>query len=316
MNPWLIVLIIVVVLLLIAFFLVAFIPYRMAFYNNDKYSYEDSINHLLKGPEYEKFNDVTVEGIKNALEYPHKDYEIISHDGLKLHGRFYGLIKGAPIILEFHGYKGNCVRDLAGGLNHDKKEGYNIFMVDQRGHGLSGGRTISFGIKERYDVLTWVDFLNKEFNNPIIFLYGISMGAATVLMASSFKYSSNVRGIIADCPYSSPVEIVVKVAKDMGIKEWFSKPILTIGAKVFGHFNINESSAIEEVKNTTLPILIIHGTSDTFVPCEMSKRIKKSNDEMIRLELFEGAPHGFSCYVNIERYFKLIKDFENNLINV
>ena len=315
MQTWLIIVIVVLVLLLVSFFLVTFIPYLITFYNGNKFSYEESINHLLKGEEYEVFNDITIRGIKNALDYPHKDYVIKSHDGLKLHGRFYELNKGAPIILEFHGYKGNSVRDLAGGLNHDKKEGYNIFMVNHRGHGLSSSRTITFGIKERYDVLTWVEFLNKEFNNPTILLYGISMGAATVLMASSFKFPSNVKGIIADCPYSSPIEIVTKVANDMGIKEWFSSPILKLSARLYGHFNLTETSALEEVKNTTLPILLIHGTKDTFVPKEMSMKIKEANTSKVQLELFEGAPHGFSCYVDIERYFKLIKDFTNNVMN-
>ena len=300
--------------LFLLLFLVTFIPYLLTFYNGNKFSYEDSVNHLLEGEEYDKYKDITIVGIKKANEYPHEDYFIKSRDGKKLHGRFYKFRDNAPIVLELHGYKGNCVRDLGGGLQYDKEEGYNIFAIDLRGHGLSSGRTISFGIKERYDVLDWVEFLNKEFNNPTIFLYGISMGAATVLMASSFTYPKNVKGIIADCPYSSPEEIVVKVANDLGVKPWFSRPILNISAWLYGHFNLKESSPIEEVKNTTLPILIIHGLEDTFVPYEMSERIKESNPEMIRLSLFEGAPHGFSCYEDLDRYFKEIRDFQNEMI--
>ena len=287
----------------------------MAFYNNDKFKYEDSPNRLLEGEEYDKFKDITLKGINMALSYPVKEYDIKAVDGYNLHGRYYEFKSGAPIILEFHGYKGNCVRDLAGGLQYDKKEGYNIFAVDHRGHGKSDGRIITFGINERDDVLSWVNFLNKEFNNPTIFIYGISMGGGTVLSASSIKYPDNVKGIIADCPYTSAEEICVKVAKDLGVKEWFSKPILNIGARLYGGFNLKAYSPINEIKNATLPILIIHGDADTFVPCEMSKRMKDVNPSMITLSLFEGAPHGFSCYVDLNRYFSEINEFMNKCIN-
>ena len=315
METWLIILLSIIAFIIIIFFVSTYIVYRMAFYNDSKFKYEDSCDHLLTGDDYDEYLDITKKGIEIALNTPHTDYDIKSHDGLNLHGRYYEFSKGAPIILEFHGYKGNCVRDLAGGLNRDKKEGYNIFMVDLRGHGMSDGRTISFGIKERLDVLTWVEFLNKEFNNPIIFLYGISMGAATVLLSSSLKFPSNVKGIIADCPYSSAYEITTLVALNMGIKKWFSSPMLKLAALIYGHFSLTKISPKSEIVKSTLPILIIHGTGDHFVPVEMSIEMASLNKDKVKLSLFEGAPHGYSCYKDIDRYFKEINEFKDKILN-
>ena len=99
-------------------------------------------------------------------------------------------------------------------------EGYNVLLVDQRAHFGSGGHTIAYGIRERRDVLSWIEYANGRFGkDKPIYLFGISMGAATVVMAADLALPDNVRLICADCPYSSPRDIIFYVAK-----RWYKCP--------------------------------------------------------------------------------------------
>ena len=138
------------------------------------------------------------------------------------------------------------------------------------------------------------------------------MGAATVLMASD-QDLPNVKAIFADCPYSSPKEITLKVAKEMGLPKILAYPLLVIGGVIYGHFNLNGSSASESVKNAKYPILIIHGQEDRFVPIEMSRKLKGINPN-IQLEEFPEAAHGMSYLVDMDRYKKIVKEFENKYL--
>ena len=95
-----------------------------------------------------------------------------------------------------------------------QNEGYNVLLAEQRAHFRSGGHTITYGIRERRDVLSWVTYANSRFGTDRpIYLFGISMGAATVVMAADLDLPDNVRLICADCPYSSPKDIICHVAK-------------------------------------------------------------------------------------------------------
>ena len=129
-------------------------------------------------------------------------------------------------------------------------------------------------------------------------------------MAADLELPENVVAIIADCPYSSPFEIVAKVTQyDLKLPWKIIKPFMLLGARVFGHFNLKESSAIESVKKAKVPILIIHGDDDDFVPLDMSRRMQKENPELITLVEVPGAPHGLSFVVDNALYRQSVIDF-------
>ena len=134
------------------------------------------------------------------------------------------------------------------------------------------------------------------------------MGAATVLMAAGLDLPENVKGIIADCPYSSPRDIIRKVARDMHMPDRLAWPFVKIGGRVYGGFDVDEMDAARAVKQATVPILIIHGESDSFVPCEMSD-IVLENPALVMRYTFPGADHGFSYLVDTPRYRKIVTDF-------
>ena len=140
-------------------------------------------------------------------------------------------------------------------------------------------------------------------------LYGISMGAATVLMGAELDLPTNVKGIIADCPYSSPLEIILHVGKSMPIPQWLIKPFVILGARMFGGFDIQEADAASAVRHAKVPILILHGEADTFVPCEMSAEIQLANPQMVRRYTFPKADHGISFLVEPQRYAAIASGF-------
>lgn len=241
----------------------------------------------------------------NAL--PFERVYITSFDGLRLAARYYHIDDEAPLEIQFHGYRSSAVRDFCGGNKLARENGLNTLVVDQRAHGLSEGHVITLGIKERFDCLYWIKYACTRFKDKHIYLSGISMGAATVLMASDFDLPDNVKGIIADCPYSSPEDMLKKVAADKNLPKKMSFALLKIGARIFGKFDLEESSALEAVKKAKIPILLIHGEADHFVPCEMSKQIAKNCNA--ELAIFPNAGHGQSFIVDPERYGHLVSNF-------
>lgn len=292
-------------LLLLTFFVASFIAFRLAYYNkNDK----DITYDVLTGVGYDQFHEQMIELIKGSDVLPYEEVSIQSFDKLTLKARLYVIDEKAPVHIQFHGYRGQAVRDFSGGVRLPMENGHNVLLVDQRAHGKSGGHVISFGVKERRDVLSWIDFVKSRFGDDVkIVLEGISMGAATVLMASNFDMP-NVKAIFADCPYSSPKEIILKVSRSMGLPDFLAIPLLSFGALFYGRFNWNSASAVESVKETKIPILIIHGRADRYVPIEMSRKIKDANPN-IRLEEFDDAAHGMSYMVDMERYKRTVKAF-------
>ncbi len=248
--------------------------------------------------------------INYILQLPYEAVSITSHDGLHLMGKYYHVQKGAPLQIQMHGYRGSGARDFCGGTKLARNSGHNVLVIDERSHGGSDGHTITMGIKERYDCLDWISYANKRFGTDTkILLVGLSMGSATVLMASELELPPNVVGIIADCPYSSPKEIVKRVAKGMHFPPNLAYPFIRLGALIFGHFNIEESDAVSAVKNAKIPILLIHGEADSFVPCEMSRKIYEACEAPKMLETFPGAEHGMSYMSDIPRYRQVIKNF-------
>lgn len=289
--------------------LIAWYSYRTAFYSPEKR--KENYYAIPRGAQYEKERQRMLSLIRQMDEIPYEAVTISAQDGTKLSARYYHVRDGAPLQIQFHGYRGTAVRDFCGGNKLARESGQNALVVDQRAHGRSGGTTITFGIRERLDCLCWAEYANQRFGSDTpVFLSGVSMGAATVLMASELKLPANVVGIIADCPYSSPEAIIRKVCReDMHLPPALVMPFIRLGARLFGHFDLREASALEAVQHTHIPILLIHGEDDRFVPCDMSREIFDAcTGEKTRIT-FPGAGHGLSYIVDTETYSEAVSRF-------
>lgn len=242
-------------------------------------------------------------------------FDIESVDGLKLYGRWYPVEGSQKTIILFHGYRSTARRDFSCAVEVYNDLGLNVLLVDQRSHGRSEGKLITFGINERKDVVSWVNFVKEKFPEHIIALGGLSMGAATVLMASELLTPDDVKCIIADCGYSSPKEIMCKVCKEVfhtSGKPWYA--MLNVVCKNFGGFDLSSASACEAVKITKIPILFVHGTADSFVPVEMGIKNHEACTSEKDICIVEGAEHGFSFLVDEPTVTKHITDFVNKYV--
>ena len=302
----------IVCLVLAVLFGGAYYAYRVVFFSPMA---EREKTPTVSGPGYDPYRQEIdrVYGLLRDREY--EPVTIRSREGLTLSGRYYHVAEGAPVAICFHGYRSSGLTDFCGGCDLSFSMGHNVLLVDQRAHGKSGGRTISFGIKERQDLLCWVRYAVERFGKDVkILLYGISMGGATVLMAAELDLPENVKAIVADCPYSSPLDIILQVGKSMPIPGWLIKPFVILGAKVYGGFDLRETDCIRSVREAGVPILLIHGEADTFVPCEMSKAICSAAPDKVTLHTFPGAEHGVSYLVDTPRYHRITAAFLNSVL--
>jgi pimeloyl-ACP methyl ester carboxylesterase len=267
------------------------------------------------------FLESIIERIKGE---PCEIIEITAYDGVRLAAKYYHSRDGAPIHAIFHGYKSSPERDGSGGGCDALDLGHNLLLVYERAHGMSEGETISFGIRERYDVLSCMNYLTERFGKDSeIILIGTSMGGASVLMASELPLPATVKCIIADCPYSVPKDIILNSAKRMGYPTGIIYPFIRLGARIFGGFDLEAASAEEAIRSAKIPIIIAHGEGDSVVPVEMSRKMAAVAAETgvtCHLKTFEGAEHCMSFIVYYEEYTAwrnellrmYIRSFDNN----
>lgn len=251
--------------------------------------------------------------IKSGMDYidkkPSKRVNVISHDGLKLSARYFDNHSDKTVLL-FHGYRSSAARDFSCAVEMYSKMGFNILLCDQRSHGRSEGKLITFGVKESRDVLSWVEFVTAQYSPEKIVLGGMSMGATTVLLSLSQQLPDTVKAVVADCGFTSPVDIIKMVAKkSFRINASFFIPFLNLACLIIGHFSITKANTVDSVKQSNIPVLLIHGENDGFVPCEMSKQTYEGSDGKAQLLLVKGADHGLSFLVDEQQVLSGIEEF-------
>lgn len=260
------------------------------------------------------YREKVMENINSLLFKPFENVETQSFDGLSLKGRYYHFKDGAPIAIIMHGYRSNYCRDGNGGFKICTNYGLNVLLPDQRAHGKSGGKTITFGIKERFDCVSWTDYLIDRFGEDTkIILVGLSMGASTVMMASDIA-PQNVKGIIADCGFSSPKDILTEVAGQMKLPPKAAYFFTKLSARMFGSFDTEGASAVKSVANTDIPILFIHGENDDYVPCHMSKTCFDACKSEKYLLTVPNASHGMSYYIDTDKYTDMVNEFLDKVL--
>lgn len=301
---------IILLILAVAVLAASYAVYRVAFHSPNRTQNDDYC--ISRGEQMDAQRDTIIGMIAKLNERPYEEVYITSDDGLRLRGRYYRGREGAPIVIGCHGYRGTPSRDFSGGTAMYLGAGFHLLMIEQRAHCGSEGHTITFGVRERYDCLRWIDYVRGRFgaDRPIL-LGGISMGAATVLMASGLDLPDNVKGIVADAPYTSPGAIIRKVCGDLHIPAGLAWPFLWLGARLFGGFDLSQkdADAAEAVRAARVPILLIHGEDDRFVPCDMGRKIAAANPALIEIHTFPEAGHGLSFLVDRPRYERIAQDF-------
>lgn len=261
-----------------------------------------------------EFSDALEAGAQMLRDRDTETVAIEADDGTRLVGHWYPCDNAKRVLVAMHGWRSSWAKDfgLVADAWHDS--GCSVLFAEQRGQGESGGEYMGFGMTERHDCLRWVQWVNEVKGDTLpIYLMGVSMGATTVMMASDLDMPVNVRGIIADCGFTSPYaiwkhvaennlhvayDLVSKIADDM------CKKRIRMGSRDF--------SAAQALEKTTIPVLFIHGTDDRFVPVEMTYENYKACASEKRLLIVPGAEHGMSYFTERVRYEEAVIAFWND----
>lgn len=271
----------------------------------------------MAGTDWNQYMSFIGERKKQMLAQPHEDVYITSHDGLKLHGTYFPR-EGKKFVICFHGYTSEGMNDYIGLSGYYMRNGYSMLLVDERAHGKSEGTYIGFGCLDRYDALGWINWVLETYGQDVeILLHGTSMGGSTVLMTGGLKLPAQVKGIISDCGFTSPKYVFSHVLRSMYHLPAF--PLIQIASflnKKKAGYGLDECNAAREVRKATVPILLIHGDADFFVPCQMCEEIYKNCVSPVKKLIVKGASHAESYYKDTENYEKALDDFIEGVITL
>ena len=300
----------IVAILAVTVLLISYLCFRMAFYVKDSDKIPKEEYPIPQGKVYEPHRDKMVGWMKEVRAMDCEEFFICSFDGLKLRGKYYEYAPGAVIEIMFHGYRGSAERDMCGGVQRCFKLGHSALIVDQRCSGKSDGNVITFGINESRDCLDWMRFAIDHFGPDCrLMLTGISMGASTVMIAAGEELPKNVIGVLADCGFTSAKAIIQEVIRQMKLPPKLAYPFVKLGARLYGHFDLEKTSAIEAMGKCKVPVIFFHGESDDFVPCFMSRENYAACTGKKRLVTVPGAGHGLSIMFDPEGYRAAMREF-------
>ena len=244
-----------------------------------------------------------------------EDVWIESFDGRRLHGYFIPNEKQRKVVISFHGYNTEARKEYP--LHHSYyQEGYTVLIVDQRGVGRSEGPFITMGLLERKDCLRWIDYVLGRYDGDVeILLEGLSMGASTIMMAAQDIHAPQVRGMIANCGFNSCTDqMAYTITRLMHLPRIPVLATVKLYARLLAKYDMDAITAAESLANSDIPLLMIHGVKDTFVPYENLALIyphaRTSHKRMVPCE---HAAHGISRFEDTALFEREIRQFLSEL---
>lgn len=238
--------------------------------------------------------------VRDALaflrETPFEEVAITAKDGVELKADHYVCGSDKTVIF-FHGYCSAPQNNFCVQARDLYRRGYNMLLVHQRGHGKSGGKHTTMGLSERYDLLSWLDWVAEQPTARRIVLYGTSMGGTTIAYASPMLADrTSVKAMVLDCGFLVPYEQLCRECKVrhvpaesmMIVVRWLAKLRLKVDP---------EESTTESLKQARTPALFLHGTGDETVPVKRGIDAYESCAAEKELIVVEGAAHTISYLV-------------------
>lgn len=314
-------LVVFVVLALIAVAILLYIlVYARKMPSYGKFVFGDNLESDMSDP----VEQVRVRLAKETEEYVESmEYDTMhtmSFDGLKL---FAKLLKGDPqskrVVIVVHGYRGLATMDFGGMIQFYHNKGYHVLMPDNRAHRNSEGKWLGFGWLDRRDVITWSKKLIRMFGPETeIILSGVSMGGATVMMASGEEdLPKQVKLIIEDCGYSSTVAQFESAFP----KQFYflRKPVLffcNLISLLLNHYSLYKASSVKQIEKCTVPMLFFHGEKDTFVPTEMVYDNFDACNTFKKLRIIPNAGHAQGYDADPAGYEATVEAFLQDTIGV
>lgn len=254
---------------------------------------------------------------ERLFKLPLERVELTAPDGEKLIGHILTPEKSnGRLILACHGARSSGIGEFCLISHYFYENGYTVVMPDHRGCGESGGKFMGYGTHESKDGYLWIDYAKERFPGLDIFLLGVSMGGATVLMMSKTATDPRIKGIIADCSYTSAWdEFSYQLKTSFHLPDFPILYICELYSRIFAGYSFKDASPLDAVKQAKKPVLFIHGEADDFVPTYMEKILYDacvSEKEMITVE---NAVHARSYFENPRLYESAIKSFMDKYSN-
>lgn len=273
----------------------------------------------MAGADWTQYKDILEERKAYVFAREHEEVYQTSFDGLRLHAAWFppkADTEGRKkVVLCFHGYTSQGLKDFLGLSKYYLERGFGMLHPDARAHGKSEGEYVGFGCLDRHDALQWINWVIETCGEEVsILLHGISMGGATVLMASGFELPPQVKGIISDCAFTSPKEVFTHVLHSMYHLPAFPIiPLADAANQKLAGYGMDECNAKHEVARAKVPILFIHGSEDTFIPCSMCQELYDSCASPKEMLIVEGAAHAESYFKDREGYEAALDRFQRKI---
>lgn len=191
-----------------------------------------------------------------------------------------------------------------------EKMGFNIVLPSLRGHDASDYDYVSMGWLDRLDTVKWTQWIAQEYPESQIVLFGLSMGAATVMMATGEDLPENVKCAIEDCGYTS-----VQEEFSVQIREMFRLPVFPFlnaaqaVTKKRAGYSFKQASCVEQLKKSKTPTLFIHGDADEFVPFYMLDKVYDAAVCEKEKLVVPNAAHAEAAAVEPELYWDAVRSF-------
>ncbi|MDR0752489.1 MAG: alpha/beta hydrolase [Christensenellaceae bacterium] len=187
--------------------------------------------------------------------------------------------------------------------------GYNVIIPDNRNCGRSGGNFTSFGYFERYDLLKWIEWVKKEDPEAVVGLFGVSLGAATVLMTSAL--TNNLKFVIVYCGYASMRHLVAPYLRNSQILYSLLEPALRMAAGGLYGVKLRAIRADLALKKSSAPTLLLHSKEDAVVSYSNALVLKEARPDA-ELVSFEKGQHARSICVNHDAFIEAVTKFLKN----
>jgi len=211
-------------------------------------------------------------------------------------------------IIMFHGH-GACRAALLNEANAFLRRGFNVFMIDFRAHGNSDGEQCLVGMKETADVKVAYDYVVGTGEKNII-LYGMSMGASTVLKTIKENGLKPAK-LILEMPFASLLDATVGKLKLMHLPEVLARPVVFWGGTLNGKWAFNYKPYLD-ANAVSCPVLLQWGRHDPRVARYETEEIFKHLKGEKKLVIYENAAHESLYKAEPEKWLSETQAFLNN----
>lgn len=272
----------------------------------------------VTGCDLSHLEEATNRAVAKLEAYGYERYYMLSDRGEQLVGYLMKPEKESKVYAFCaHGYRSDAKGEFCKIAHYYLKKGINVFMPDHIASGESEGTHCTFGYCESTDCLKWLSYMKDTFGSDIkILLHGVSMGAATVMMMTgNDALPENVKLTVADCGYSTAIGEFTEKLNDLHLPADLIIKCVNEVNKIRLGFDFGDIRPVDSVKNAKIPMLFVHGTSDTFIPQRMSEEcFEACASEYKELLLIEGADHAQSFPTNPESYSAKLDEFIDKFI--